>query len=236
MPIKAILLDIEGTTTDIRFVHNVLFPYAAKHLKDFVLKNFSNPDVRKALEETKKTVAEEHGKTLDDEGAVEQLLRWITEDRKHTALKSLQGMIWEQGYKNGDYQSHLYNDVPPAFKRWADQGLALAVYSSGSIQAQQLLFGYTPFGNLNPYFTAYFDTTTGPKKEPASYARIAKELHVKPEEILFLSDHPDEIAAAQQAGCHVIQLLRDGQAPAAFPSATTFERIDPAAFPLSPAR
>ena len=226
MAVQVILLDIEGTTTDIQFVHNVLFPYASCYLRAFVEKNYAHPNVKKALADVQKTVQEEQNKTISPDFAIDQLLEWIAQDRKHPALKYLQGMVWETGYKNGDLQSHVYDDVPPALKRWHEQGLTLAIYSSGSEQAQKLLVGYTPFGDLNPHFSAYFDTVSGgPKKESASYTRIAEALSVAPAQMLFLSDHPDEITAARQAGCQVIQLLRDGQKPGEAPSATTFEAI-----------
>jgi enolase-phosphatase E1 len=184
----AILTDIEGTTTPISFVHRVLFPYARARLADFVA---AHP----ALDETPTP-------------SLETLYAQMDRDEKDPVLKTIQGMIWEEGYQNGALTAELYDDVPPALKRWARAGLRLYVYSSGSVPAQKLLFGHTPFGDLNPLFQAYFDTRAGHKRETASYASIAKGVGVPAEEFLFLSDIEAELDAAREAGLQTCQLVR----------------------------
>lgn len=185
----AVITDIEGTTTPIAFVHRVLFPYARERMADFVATNHA------ALAEV-------------PEPRLATLRGWMERDEKVTALKTIQGLIWDEGYKAGALTAELYEDVPPALRRWARGGLRLFVYSSGSIAAQKLLFGYTPAGDLTPLFQAYFDTTTGPKRESASYAAIARGIGLPGAEILFLSDAEAELDAAHAAGLLTCQLVR----------------------------
>lgn len=211
--IRFILMDIEGTTTSIAFVHEVLFPYASKHLASFIQENTATEEVQKALEAVKVTVAEENGVSIDEQQAISSLHQWIKEDRKHTALKSLQGFLWKTAYESGDYQGHIYPDVVPEWKKWKAKGLDLGIYSSGSVEAQKLLFGYSEEGDLRSYLSAYFDTTTGHKREAASYQKIAAALEYKPQEILFLSDVEAELDAAKEAGMSVVQLVRPGTPP-----------------------
>jgi len=185
----AVLTDIEGTTTPIAFVHRVLFPYARARMAEFV--------------------ASGHAALADvPEPRLETLLGWMDRDEKITALKTIQGIIWEDGYKNGAITAELYEDVPPALRRWARAGLRLFVYSSGSVPAQRLLFGHTPAGDLTGLFQAYFDTRVGPKREAASYADIARGVNVPPEEMLFLSDIEAELDAAKASGLQTCQLVR----------------------------
>ena len=185
----AVLTDIEGTTTPIAFVHRVLFPYARARMAEFV--------------------ASGHAALADvPEPRLETLLGWMDRDEKITALKAIQGIIWEDGYKNGAITAELYEDVPPALRRWARAGLRLFVYSSGSVPAQRLLFGHTPAGDLTGLFQAYFDTRVGPKREAASYADIARGVNVPPEEMLFLSDIEAELDAAKASGLQTCQLVR----------------------------
>ena len=205
--IKAIVTDIEGTTSSLSFVKDVLFPYARQHLAAFVAQHRDEPQVRQLLEEAK----QEAGGGLSDEQIVPQLLRWIDEDRKVTALKSLQGLIWEHGYKNGDYQGHMYPDAVTQLRQWHEAGIRLYVYSSGSVYAQKLLFAHTAFGDLTPLFAGYFDTHIGHKREPQAYAAISTELQLPAEEILFLSDIKEELDAARQAGMRTVWLVRDGE-------------------------
>ena len=202
MPV--ILCDIEGTTTAISFVHEILFPYAKEHLATFVKKNQENQKVRELLAATR----EEAGVGTNTP-AVPILLQWIADDRKATPLKSLQGMIWEAGYHDGSLKGHLYEDAVRGLQRWKKAGLSLYIYSSGSVYAQKLLFGYSEFGDLQPLFSGNFDTKIGHKREPESYARIQKEIGVPANEILFLSDVGAELDAARKAGMETIQLLRD---------------------------
>jgi len=230
--IRFILLDIEGTTTDIDFVHKVLFPYSAERLAGFVAQYADAPDVQEALQSVQATVQAEENRQVDRAGAVETLLRWIREDRKHTALKQLQGLIWKAGFEQGDYQGHVYPDVPVALENWKREGIGLGIYSSGSVQAQRLLFAHSVSGDLTPYFSHYFDTKVGGKKESQSYRNIAEQLQLVPDCILFLSDVAEELEAATKAGMQVTQLVRDGQMPTdvQYPAVSDFSRIPVAAF------
>ncbi|MAB97502.1 MAG: acireductone synthase [Pseudomonadaceae bacterium] len=207
MPVKAILTDIEGTTSAVSFVFDVLFPYAVEHLPAFVLEHAHEPQVAQLLDAVREDSAEPEADTIR---VIEILLQWIVDDRKATPLKALQGMIWQQGYANGQLKGHVYPDAVEALKRWNQQGYALYVYSSGSIQAQKLIFGCSEAGDLSPLFSGYFDTTSGPKREAGSYQRIAEAIGLPAEAIVFLSDVVEELDAAQQAGMQTIGLVREG--------------------------
>ena len=206
--IKYIMTDVEGTTTSISFVHEILFPFAKRRLADFCRENAHSDIVKEALRLTKETVQEEEHKEISDSEAIEKLLYWITNDRKHPALKSLQGYIWEEGYKSGEVKGHIYDDVPHALEKWKNAGLVLGVYSSGSVKAQHLIYEYSAKGNLRPYFSFHFDTKVGHKRETSSYENIVKELKTTPESILFLSDIKEELDAARAVGLKTIQLVR----------------------------
>ncbi len=203
--IKAIITDIEGTTSALSFVKDVLFPYAREHMGSFIHTHAHDHDVRVLLDEVA-TIAN----AINDSQVTEQLLRWMSEDKKITPLKALQGMIWEQGYKCGDFTGHVYEDAVRNLKQWHAQNKRLYVFSSGSVQAQKLLFAHTEYGDLTPLFSGYFDTTVGSKKESISYRKIAQIIDVKPQEILFLSDIKEELDAAQQLGMQTVWLMRDG--------------------------
>ena len=151
----------------------------------------------------------EAGKVLDVDGIVEQLLRWIDEDKKITPLKALQGMIWEAGYHRGELSGHLYDDAIEYLRAWHDRGIKLYIYSSGSVDAQKLLFGHTAAGDLTPLFSGYFDTRIGYKREAASYRQIVQQVGTAADEILFLSDIAEELDAARDAGMQTIMLVRD---------------------------
>lgn len=224
-PIAAIVTDIEGTTSSMAFVHHVLFPYARARLAAFISTHAVEPAVRQALDAAKREAGEP---AMSDGDVVTVLLGWIDEDRKATSLKALQGMIWDEGYRGGHFQGHIYDDAAAALRRWHAAGKSLYVYSSGSVAAQRQIFGHTAHGDLTPLFSGHFDTTTGPKKESASYRKIAAAVACAPETILFLSDSPDEIAAARAAGLRTVQLRRVGEAqpPAGGPSASSFAEID----------
>lgn len=203
--VTAIVTDIEGTTTDIDFVHNTLFPYARARLPGFLRTHAERPEVKAELNAT----AELAGQPADDLNAlIDTLITWIDEDRKATPLKNLQGLVWRQGYESGDFQGHVYPDAAAALRQWHEKGLALYVYSSGSVEAQKLLFGYSDQGDLTPLFTGYFDTTTGPKREAESYRLIQQAIGQPPASILFLSDILAELDAAREAGLATIQLVR----------------------------
>ena len=205
--IRAIVTDIEGTTSSLYFVKDVLFPYAREHLGEFVHQHGRQAEVQSLLQQ----VSEAVGKTLSEEEAIEQLRSWMDEDRKVTPLKSLQGLIWEAGYRNGDYQGHIYHDAAEALRQWQAQGLRLYVYSSGSVYAQKLLFAHTAQGDLTPLFNGYFDTHIGAKQEADAYRRIAADIGLPPAEILFLSDIEGELDAAAAAGMATFWLVRDGE-------------------------
>lgn len=193
---QAILLDIEGTTSSIAFVADELFPYARAHLRDFVAAH---------AEAAAPILAEVPG---DD--PVATLLDWIDEDRKATPLKTLQGMIWAQGYAEGALKGHVYPDTPVALRRWRGEGIPVHIYSSGSIAAQKLLFGNSTAGDLRPLISGYFDTTSGPKREAGSYAAIAAALGLPPAAMLFVSDVQAEVDAARAAGMAALLIAREG--------------------------
>lgn len=220
---RAVLTDIEGTTSSIRFVKDVLFPYARRHLPAFVAAHANQPEVQHWLHEA---VREAGLVEATQPEVVELLLRWIDEDRKSTALKALQGMIWRDGYVNGDYRAHVYAEVAARLGAWHAAGLRLYVYSSGSIAAQKLFFGYSEAGDLTPLFSGYFDTATGPKREAASYAQIATAINMEPAHILFLSDIVEELDAAQAAGMQTGWLVRAPQPMPSHPRHTAYADFD----------
>ncbi len=203
--IQAIVTDIEGTTSSLSFVKDVLFPYAREHLPDFVRTHRNEAQVKSLLEEARKLT----GKPLNDDELVTQFIEWIDRDQKITPLKSLQGLIWEAGYRQGDFNGHVYDDAVRQLKAWKQTGYNLYVYSSGSVHAQKLLFAHTAHGDLTPLFSGYFDTHIGGKKETDSYRHIAEQLQLPPEQILFLSDIKEELDAASQAGFHTYWLVRE---------------------------
>jgi len=208
--IKAIITDIEGTTSSISFVKDVLFPYAAKALPDFVRANWHKPEVQEQLRAT----AKESGLAETDiEALISQLLQWLREDKKITPLKALQGLIWQYGYEQGAYRAHVYPDAVQQLKRWHAQGLKLFVYSSGSIHAQRLFFKYSEAGDLTSLFSNYFDTTIGPKHETASYQKIAAAIGLSASELMFLSDIGAELDAARAAGLKTVWLVREKDSP-----------------------
>jgi enolase-phosphatase E1 len=205
-----ILTDIEGTTTSVSFVYDVLFPYFRQNIEK-VRSLIDTPEVQSIFKETIRLAQETENRAIaSNEEVIETLMRWSSEDKKITPLKDLQGILWKEAYETGIIKGHVYDDVAPALKAWKDAGLQLGVFSSGSIAAQKLIFGYSAAGDLTPYFSAYFDTTTGGKREVETYTKISQELKIQPSEILFLSDIIEELEAAQQAGLQTIQLVRPG--------------------------
>ncbi len=206
MTVKAVVTDIEGTTSAIAFVHEVLFPYAAEHLPGFVRAHAGEPDVAGQLDAARQEAGESDA---DVDRVIEFLLGWIAEDRKVTALKTLQGLVWRHGYESGDFTGHIYDDAVDGLRAWADAGVELYVYSSGSVGAQKLLFGYSDAGDLQPLFSGYFDTTVGHKRDLDSYRAIAAAIDMDAEAILFLSDVVEELDAARLAGMQTWQLVRD---------------------------
>lgn len=207
--IKCVLMDIEGTTTSVSFVYDVLFPYFLTNV-DKLLFNDS-VEVVAAFDEVKELVKNEGGlELLSRQDCINQLVLWCKEDRKVTPLKFLQGVIWEEGYLAGTLVSHVYNDVPHSLKEWYDNKIELAIFSSGSVEAQKLIFKFANQGDLSNYLSAYFDTVTGPKRETNTYKIIADQLQFPASSILFLSDIREELMAAEEAGMQTIQLVRPG--------------------------
>jgi enolase-phosphatase E1 len=227
MAIKAILTDIEGTTSAVSFVFDVLFPYAAAHLPDYVRQHATEAEVAVQLQ----AVRDDSGEPQADvERVIEILLGWIAEDRKATPLKALQGMVWQQGYLAGQLKGHVYPDAVEALQRWHRQGYELYVYSSGSIQAQKLIFGRSEAGDLSGLFRGYFDTTSGPKRDANSYRSIASAIGHPAQQILFLSDIVQELDAAQHAGMPTCALVREGGELEGHLNVASFAAIDPATF------
>ena len=204
---KGILLDIEGTTTPITFVYDVLFPFARAHAREYLdaeatgsLKAEHDADTAKGLSPPAWSSGLEYVYWLMDQ------------DRKSTALKALQGRIWKEGYRRGELRGDVFPDVPIALENWKNQGIDVRIYSSGSILAQQLLFSTTPYGDLTRFLRGYFDTTTGPKVEAASYTAIAREFRLQPTEIVFVSDVTRELNAASAAALSAVLSVRPGNA------------------------
>ncbi len=226
---RVILTDIEGTTSSISFVKNVLFPYARAALPGFVAAHGQQPEVRRWLD----VVATEIGGACQDAVIVETLQGWIDQDRKHTALKALQGMIWQDGYARGEYQAHFYPEVAAELKAWHAQGKALYVYSSGSVPAQKQFFGYSTAGDLTGLVSGWFDTEIGGKRETDSYLRIVQSIGVPADEILFLSDVVEELDAARDAGLQTrlldrlddYPLPRSGEATHGHARAENFQQV-----------
>jgi len=207
---KTILTDIEGTTSSISFVKDVLFPYARRALPAFVAARGHEPEVRKWLDQ----VAAESGGLCQDAMIVETLQGWIDQDRKHTALKALQGMVWNDGYGQADFTAHVYPDAVEALRQWHAAGYSINVYSSGSVPAQQLFFGHSDAGDLRGMVSNWFDTEMGGKREAASYRRIVEALGVPAAQVLFLSDVVEELDAAREAGLDTVLVDRRQDYPA----------------------
>jgi enolase-phosphatase E1 len=228
--LRAILLDIEGTTTPIAFVHDVLFSYAREHVREFLSANLAAEDVALLREEHAVDVIEGRNPPLLKNDSITEYVEWlIALDRKSTGLKSLQGKIWRQGYEEGSLKSQVFADVPSAFARWRERGLRISIFSSGSVLAQQLLFAHTEVGDLTPFIDSYFDTNVGKKGESGSYQRIAEAMNLETREILFISDVVAELDAAHQAGMKTILAIRPGNGPQPhveqFPSIRNFDEL-----------
>lgn len=233
-PPAAVLLDVEGTTTPVDFVYRVLFPYARERMLAFVSARGTDPEVaaevRGLAEENRRDVAAGHRPPPweDTPEAAAAYACWLIDrDRKATALKALQGRIWEEGFAQGALSGQVYPDVPRALARWTAAGRAVAIFSSGSVRAQKLLFAHTPAGDLTPHLSAFFDTTTGFKTEADSYRRIAEALHQAPAEVLFVSDVAAELDAARNAGMRTAICVRSDSLPVGtrHPIVTTFDRL-----------
>jgi enolase-phosphatase E1 len=225
---RAVLVDIEGTTSTIAFVHEVLFPYADEHLDAYVAAHRDDPVVAHALLDAAQMAGLEP--EAGDAAVLAHLHAWIAEDRKATPLKTLQGLIWAEGYAQNGLRGHVYPDAAAGLRRWHAAGLRLYVYSSGSVEAQRVLFANSVHGDLTPLFSGNFDTTVGPKRASASYAVIADVIGVPPHDIVFLSDVDAELDAARKAGMQTMRLLRPADTAAgattAHPSAGSFDELD----------
>lgn len=220
--ITSVLLDIEGTTTPVDFVYKTLFPFASANVESYLYRHSADVEVKSLLSELRAEQAADAAKdpqigvwmrgTTDEEivTASHYVRHLIAIDRKTTPLKTLQGKIWEEGFHSGALKGDVYEDVRPAFLRWKGEGKRIAIFSSGSVLAQKLLFAHSIAGDLTVYIDDYFDTTTGPKREPASYAAIAKTLRTSPNAIIFFSDVTAELDAAQKAGMNTALIVRPG--------------------------
>ena len=233
--LKAVVLDIEGTTTPISFVFNILFPYARQHLSDYLSANRESPELQSIVQEFSKQLAAEGSSLTVDAHfssadwvaqATAAISLFIDEDRKFGPLKTLQGQISEAGYVQGSLKGQLFPEVAQTLQRWQQQGLKIAIYSSGSRRAQQLLFGYSEAGDLTELLSGYFDTAVGAKGESTSYQRIAEELGFEPQQLLFLTDILGEAQAAHQAGWHTAIMLRPGNRPQGEHSFATYQTFD----------
>lgn len=238
--VRGLLLDVEGTTTPVSFVYDVLFPYARAHVRDFLRRHIGDyalgDDLAQLYREYRTDKSQgiavpEWDVTLPDavlESAATYALFLMASDRKATGLKSLQGRIWQEGYDSGAIRGQVYPDVPPAFERWRRQGRTIAVFSSGSVLAQKLLFSTTPAGDLTGHIRAHFDTTVGSKREAASYGRIAREMGLAAGQVLFLSDTPAELDAARKAGLSTALCVREGGSAASSDAVVrTFDPVCP---------
>lgn len=210
---RSIVLDIEGTTTPIEFVHEVLFPFSRRKIPGFIATNFESLVAEIALlgaEHQKDLGYTDHFDPTAAKSVAKYLVFLIDADRKSTPLKSIQGKIWKEGYESGELKSTVFDDVTRAFKRWHSAGIVIAIYSSGSVLAQQLLFRYTNHGDLTRFIDAYFDTTTGAKQDTSSYVRISKALEMDADEMIFCSDVPSELDVARHTGFQTALVLRAG--------------------------
>jgi len=231
IPEKCILLDIEGTTTPIDFVHKILFPFARERVRDYLNQNWASPE----LEVDLLKLHDEHARDIrqglqppeiENDRMVAYIQWLIDEDRKSTPLKSLQGKIWEEGYLTGELLAPVFDDVTPALERWVAENKLICIYSSGSVPAQRLLFSHTTSGDLTKHIFKYFDTNIGSKVDASSYLRIAEDLQLLPAEIVFISDAIAELDAARSAGLRTVLSERPGNKPLPFsvlhPRITTF--------------
>ncbi len=241
---RVILLDIEGTTSSISYVYDVLFPYARQQLSDFLRRHWESPEVARSCDLLAADLGrpsfdawrqEVLGPQSDQTAAQQRLVaeevgRLMDSDLKATGLKDLQGLIWKEGYASGHLQSHVFPDVPPALSRWVQAGLQLRIYSSGSVSAQKVFFAHTQAGDLLRFLSGHYDTVTGPKREAASYQAIAGDANVLPGEVLFLSDVTAELDAAEAAALQTALVVRPGNTPVepnhGHPAIESFDQIE----------
>lgn len=243
-PVRCVLLDIEGTTCPVHFVSETLFPYATARLETFLESRQTDPAVQGLVSQvaqawqddpdpTAQALLRTEAPNIRSSARILPYLQWlIREDRKLTPLKDLQGLVWEEGYDNGALQGPLYPDVAPALRRWRKAGLKLAVYSSGSIKAQQLIYGHSNAGDLRPMFQHWFDTKIGSKLDPESYTKIVAALSAESQNVLFISDSIGELNAAKASGLGVL-LCDRSRGPTSsinrgeFVPVQSFDKLDP---------
>jgi enolase-phosphatase E1 len=240
--IEAILLDIEGTTTPLGFVYDVLFPYAARQLNAFIRRHFRDPEIRRFLESLRQQRALDASLGLEppawndnseeaDINSLAEYGRWLMKhDRKDPSLKSFQGLVWQEGYAAGELRGQVYPEVPKALQRWHEQGKVTYIYSSGSVLAQKLLLQSTEYGDLTGLLDGFFDTEVGAKTDPKSYRTISAKIRCEPQQVLFLSDATKELAAAESASMHTALSVRPGNRPlepARFVVIRSFDEIFP---------
>lgn len=220
--IRAVLLDIEGTTSSISFVHDVLFPFALQHIDVFLEAHFDRDDVQQACHllaadagfESLQAMTAASNAPSAQQAVAEDFRRQSAADLKATGLKALQGLVWQGGFESSELEAHVFPDVIPMLQAWRAAGLGLRIYSSGSIAAQKMFFGHLAvWGNCLSLFSGHYDTTTGGKKESASYRQIADDWQLNPREIVFISDVLEELLAAREAGLQVVASVRPGNAP-----------------------
>jgi enolase-phosphatase E1 len=228
--IRGVLLDIEGTTSAVAYVYDVMFPFARRGIGPYLAEHWGAA----ALDPVREQFARDAGAASfalwsagvpDPCALVEaEALRLMDGDVKATGLKQLQGLVWEAGFRSGELRAHVYNDVRPALESWRAAGIDLRVYSSGSVHAQRLFFAHSEAGDLGPLISGNYDTTTGPKREASSYAKIASDWGLLPQSILFLSDVTEELTAARKAGLWTALVHRPGNAPAS-PASPPFREV-----------
>ncbi|CAG8490179.1 3744_t:CDS:2 [Paraglomus occultum] len=226
----AVILDIEGTTTPISFVHDTLFPYVTNNIENFLKENWDRPELNEQIDLLRnqasidvkdgipdaKLIPDKNAdisSSEDMQAAVIYNIKWqMKQDRKIGALKSFQGYMWKSGYQTGDLKGIIYDDVVEAFHKWKHMGCKIYIYSSGSVQAQKLLFSHSNQGNLLEYISGHFDTNIGPKIKNESYMNIAKSIGEQTKDIIFLTDSAQEAVAAEAAGLQVVIVVRPGNA------------------------
>jgi enolase-phosphatase E1 len=226
--IRAILLDIEGTTTPVAFVYQELFPFARSHAAAYLLREAESAECRAAMAQLRADQARDRMDGLDAPAPLPDYVAWLMDrDRKAPGLKALQGLIWQEGYRRGDLRGQVYPDVPGALERWRAQGIDVYIYSSGSVLAQKLLFRSTEAGDLTRFLTGYFDTAIGPKDAPDSYRSIAREVGVPSSQMLFVSDVAVELDGAAVTGWHTALCVRGNALPGsgAHTAIRTFDEI-----------
>jgi 2,3-diketo-5-methylthio-1-phosphopentane phosphatase len=230
--VRAVLLDIEGTTTPISFVFDVLFPYASRNVGRYLAAHYSDPKLQLAIQQLREKSDAENWKASAGESDIESLAAYarhlMSQDSKFSALKSLQGETWREGYASGELKGQVFDDVPDALRRWRKKGKCIYIYSSGSVLAQKLIFRHTSHGDLTTLLDGYFDTAVGAKSDPTSYRRIAAQIKADAAQILFISDVVRELNAAHSADMHAILSVRPGN-PAAptneFESIRSFDEL-----------